>query len=125
LGLSLLLLLLAGLGMMIQMAASNTLLQTIVDEDKRGRVMGFYAMAFFGIAPFGSLAAGLAAERFGAPATVLVCGAATLLGTALFARKLPALRRLIRPVYQRLGILPAIADGLEGSTGAISAPTDD
>ena len=121
--LSLVFLLAIGAGMVISMGASNTILQTVVDEDKRGRVMGFYAMAFFGMAPFGSLAAGALAERFGAPATVLGCGVATLVGTALFARKLPELRRLVRPIYQRLGILPEIAEGLR-QTSAMSAPTD-
>ena len=53
--------------MMEQMAASNTILQTIVDDDKRGRVMSFYSMAFMGMAPFGSLLAGTAATRIGAP----------------------------------------------------------
>ncbi len=121
--LSLVFLLAIGAGMVISMGASNTILQTVVNEDKRGRVMGFYAMAFFGMAPFGSLAAGALAERFGAPATVLGCGVATLVGTALFARKLPELRRLVRPIYQRLGILPEIAEGLR-QTSAMSAPTD-
>ena len=107
-----------GAGMVLAMGASNTILQTVVDEDKRGRVMGLYAMAFFGMAPFGSLAAGALAERFGAPATVLACGAATLVGVALFARKLPELRRVIRPIYRRLGILPEIAEGLHQATGA-------
>lgn len=117
-------LLLVGGGMIVSMGASNTILQTLVDEDKRGRVMGFYAMAFFGMAPFGSLAAGALADRFGAPATVLGCGAATLVGAGLFARTLPDLRRVIRPIYQRLGILPAIAEGLH-QTSAMKAATED
>ena len=113
-----------GAGMMVSMGASNTIIQTLVDEDKRGRVMGFYAMAFFGMAPFGSLAAGALAERFGAPVTVLASGVATLIGTAVFARKLPELRRLVRPIYQRLGILPEIAEGLHQTT-AMSAPAEE
>jgi MFS family permease len=104
--LSVLLLVIAGAGMMVQMAASNTLVQTLVDEDKRGRVMSFYAVAFFGMAPFGSLAAGWLGDRIGAPATVLAGGAATLVAVALFARELPELRRLVRPVYEERGILP-------------------
>jgi MFS family permease len=99
-------LLAVGGGMMMQMAASNTLVQTLVDEDKRGRVMSIYAMAFFGMTPFGALFAGALADRIGAPATVLVGGVATLLGVAAFARRLPALRTEVRPIYQRLGILP-------------------
>ena len=65
---SLLLMLVCGFGMMQQMAASNTIIQTIVEDDKRGRVMSFYAMAFVGMAPFGSLLAGVLAHAIGAPA---------------------------------------------------------
>jgi MFS family permease len=122
--LSMAFLLAVGGGLMVSMGASNTIIQTLVDEDKRGRVMGFYAMALFGMAPFGSLAAGALAERFGAPATVATCGAATLVGVALFARKLPELRRLVRPIYQRLGILPEIAEGLHQTSGASGPPRE-
>ena len=68
---------------MVQMAASNTILQTLVDDDKRGRVMSFYTMAFLGTAPFGSLLAGGLADRIGAPHTLLVGGAGCILGAAL------------------------------------------
>ncbi|HEX4459546.1 MAG TPA: MFS transporter [Polyangia bacterium] len=112
---SMLLLFIAGGGMMVQMAASNTLLQTLVDEDKRGRVMSFYTMAFFGMMPFGSLAAGWAGARIGAPWTVIIGGAMTIAAVAVFVVKLPALRRQARPIYVRLGILPEIADGLQNS----------
>ncbi len=99
-----------GLGMMVQMAASNTVIQTLVDEDKRGRVMSFFTMAFFGTVPFGSLFAGFMADRFGAANTIAIGGAACVLGSLLFWRKLPELRRLTRPVYVRLGILQEIAE---------------
>ena len=122
--LSMLFLTMIGAGMMVSLAACNTILQTVVEEDKRGRVMGFYTMAFFGMSPFGSLAAGALADWFGAQATVLGCGAVTLLAAAMFARKLPELRKLIRPIYQRLGILPEIAEGLR-QTRAMSAPSDE
>jgi MFS family permease len=112
-----------GGGMMVQMAGSNTLVQTLVDEDKRGRVMSFYTLAFFGMAPFGSLLAGGLATWIGAPMTVVACGAVSLLGVAVFASKLPALRAEVRPIYQRLGILPPIADGLQ-QTDVMNAPTD-
>ncbi|XXU18473.1 MFS transporter [Sorangium sp. So ce861] len=115
------LLMIIGGGMMVQMAASNTLLQTIVDEDKRGRVMSFYAMAFFGMAPFGSLIAGWLGGRIGAPATVLWGGVATLAAVGVFVRKLPELRRLTRPIYVRLGILPEIAEAL-GQTTEVTSP---
>ena len=97
--LSMLLLVIAGLGMMVHMASSNTILQTIVDEDKRGRVMSFYAMAFMGTVPLGSLLSGALAARIGAPATVVLGGALCLLGAAAFARVLPGLRAQIRPIY--------------------------
>jgi MFS family permease len=122
--LSMIALAIAGGGMMIQMAASNTLLQTIVDEDKRGRVMSFYTMAFFGMAPFGSLLAGWLGDRIGATATVRWGGVATVLGAALFARKLPELRRLLRPLYVRLGILPEIAEGLS-ATAEMTRPPEE
>jgi MFS family permease len=104
--LSLLLMLLTGFGLMVQMAACNTILQTIADEDKRGRVMGFYSMAFLGMIPFGSLLAGTLARSIGAEATVVAGGVACIMGGILFAARLPRLRALTRPVYQRLGILP-------------------
>lgn len=104
--LAVVLLAVVGGGMMVQMAASNTLVQTLVDEDKRGRVMSFFAVAFFGMTPFGSLAAGWLGDRIGAAATVRLGGVATLVGVALFVRRLPHLRRMARPVYVRLGILP-------------------
>jgi MFS family permease len=97
------------------MAASNTIIQTIVREEMRGRVMAFYTMAFFGTAPFGSLLAGAAAARFGAPRTLVAGGVACLVGAALFARHLPRLRREVRPVYVERGILPPIAAGLQGT----------
>lgn len=110
--LSSLLLVVTGGGMMVQMAASNTLLQTLVEDDKRGRVMSFYTMAFFGMVPLGSLAAGVLGDRIGTPATVVWGGAATLVAILLFARKLPDLRRLARPIFVQRGILPEIAEGL-------------
>jgi MFS family permease len=117
------LLALAGTGMMVEMAASNTLVQTLVDEDKRGRVMSFYTMAFFGMAPFGSLAAGLLGARLGAPATVMIGGVFTIGAAVLFARKLPALREQVRPIYARLGILPEVAAALD-QTASVASPSD-
>lgn len=99
--------LVAGFGMMQGMAASNTIIQTIVSEDVRGRVMSYYTMAFVGMAPFGSLLAGAMAHRMGAPLTVMLNGAVVLLGGIWFATQLPAVRKDIRPIYQELGILPA------------------
>ncbi|HEX9011164.1 MAG TPA: MFS transporter [Holophagaceae bacterium] len=104
--LSLALLLFTGFGMMQQMAASNTILQTVADEDKRGRVMSYYAMAFQGTMPFGSLIAGWAADRIGAPATLAIGGGLCLAGAAWFVSRLGEVRRALRPVYTRLGIIP-------------------
>lgn len=95
-----------GAGMMAHMAATNTLIQTMVDEDKRGRVMGFYGMAFQGVAPFGSLLGGWLAGAYGSRPVVLGAGLVVIAGGATFATQLPRLRRHARPVYTRLGILP-------------------
>ncbi len=111
--LSLLLLPFAGFGMMQQMASSNTILQTIVDDEKRGRVMAFYSMAFQGMAPFGSLVAGALAARIGAPGTVALSGAFCIAGSVWFAARLPRIREVIRPIYVKLGILPQMAMGIQ------------
>ena len=103
---SLVLLLVTGFGMMQQMAASNTIIQTIVPEGKRGRVMSYYTMAFVGMAPFGSLLAGVLAHAMGAPLTLIFNGLGCLAGAAWFATRLKNIRSLIRPVYIDLGILP-------------------
>ena len=108
--------------MMIQMAASNTILQTIVDEDKRGRVI-FYAMAFFGTVPLGSLLAGAVAERIGAPDTILLGGVGCVVGAVFFMRALPELRSLARPIYVRRGLVPAPAESA-ADAGADAAPAD-
>jgi MFS family permease len=96
----------AGFGMMQEMAASNTILQTIVDDDKRGRVMAYYAMAFQGVAPFGSLLAGWFTELIGATETLVIGGALCVLLGGWFVYELPRLRAVVRPIYVRLGILP-------------------
>jgi MFS family permease len=103
--LSVVLLALAGFSFMLQMAASNTIVQTIVDDDKRGRVMGFYIMAFLGSVPLGSLLAGALADRIGAPTTLALGGGACLAGAIWFSRRLPRIREHVRPIYRRMGIL--------------------
>lgn len=85
-----------GFGMMVQMASSNTVIQTIVEDDKRGRVMSLYTMAFMGMAPFGSLLAGSLASKIGAPNTLLIGGIVTILGGLVFASKLPLLEEALR-----------------------------
>jgi MFS family permease len=104
--LSMVMVLIAGMGMMQGMAGSNTIIQTIVPEDKRGRVMSYYTMAFVGMAPFGSLLAGTVAHAIGAPWTVAMNGALVLLGAAWFWTQLKAVRREMRPIYREMGILP-------------------
>ena len=102
------LMLVCGFGLMQQMAASNTIIQTIVDDSKRGRVMSFYTVAFVGMAPFGSLLAGSLAHAIGAPRTVMLSGACCIAGSIWFATRLPRIRNLIRPIYRDLGILPPV-----------------
>ena len=94
---------------MIQMASSNTILQTIVDNDKRGRVMSFYMMAFMGSAPLGSLLAGIVSDHIGATPTLLIGGTSCIAGGAAFLSGLESLRASIRPIYRRIGILPELA----------------
>jgi MFS family permease len=96
-----------GAGFMVQMAATNTLLQTIIEERLRGRVMAFYTMAFLGTAPIGSLVAGVAASHVGAQVTIMVGGAACLLAAVWLALRLPMLREHVRPIYVERGILSA------------------
>ncbi len=100
-------LVLTGFGGMVQMASCNTLIQTIVDEDKRGRVMSIYTMAFVGLAPFGSLMAGALAARIGTSETVLISGLLSLCLAASFASKLRLIRQDARPIYIERGILSA------------------
>jgi len=104
--LSMLMMLVTGFGMMQGMVASNTILQTLVDENMRGRVMSYYTMAFVGMAPFGSLLAGGLAHAIGAQRTVMVSGVACILGALWFWTRLKGIRRQMRPIYERLGIVP-------------------
>ncbi len=99
-------LLFSGFGMMVQMASSNIILQTIVEEDKRGRVMSFYAMAFMGLSPFGSLFSGVLAVKIGAGNTLLWGGFLCIIAAIIFALQLPAFRGLVRQVYIKKGIIP-------------------
>jgi len=95
----------AGFGMMVNLASCNTILQTMVDDDKRGRVMSIFAMAFMGMAPFGSLIAGALANRIGAGHTLLIGGLCCIAGGVAFAFKLPAMRKMVRPIYIKKGII--------------------
>jgi MFS family permease len=123
--LSLLFMVVTGVGMMVQMGSTNTVIQTIVDDEKRGRVMSFYTMAFLGTAPFGSLLAGALSTRIGAPRTVLLSGVLCLVAAAWFSEELPAIRRVVRPIYIRMGILPEVASGLPSAANLMAPPEQD
>jgi MFS family permease len=103
--LSLLLMVFVGFGLMQCASASNTIIQALVTEDKRARVMSYYTMAFFGASPFGSLLAGALAHRIGAPHTVMVTGAFCIAGALWFTLELPKVRAVMRPIYQEMGLL--------------------
>lgn len=115
---------LASFGMISQMASSNTIIQTVVDDDKRGRVMAIYAMAFMGMAPFGSLMAGWVASRIGAPHTIMISGVMSMAGALAFFTRLGEIRAKVHPVYARMGISPEVASGLQ-SAAALTAPPED
>jgi MFS family permease len=110
---SLLLMIIIGLGLMLHTASSNTILQTITDDDKRGRVMSFYSLAIMGTAPFGSLLAGSLAKIVGTPVTILVGGISCIIGAFFFFKKLPELKRIVRPVYVRMGLISEIVTGIQ------------
>ncbi|MGA7221771.1 MAG: MFS transporter [Candidatus Acidiferrales bacterium] len=103
---SLLLMVFAGFGMIQSASVSNTIIQALVAEDKRARVMGYYTMAFFGGAPFGSLLAGALAHRIGAPYTVMILGVFCVAGSLWFTLERPKIRALMRPIYQEKGLVP-------------------
>jgi MFS family permease len=113
--LSCVLLVLTGSGMMVQMAGANTVIQTLVEEDKRGRVMSFFGMAFQGTAPFGSLLGGWLASRYGASSIVLGSGFIVLTAGVAFASQLRRLRQHARPVLVQRGILRDTASGMNAA----------
>ena len=115
--LSLGLMVVVGFGMMQGLTASNTIIQTLVPEDKRGRVMSYYTAAFVGMAPFGSLLAGALAHWIGAPRTVMITGTCCILGAALFWSRRKEIRDVIRPIYIQLGIVPAPPELVEEQAG--------
>jgi MFS family permease len=113
-----------GVGMMLHTAASNTIIQTITDDDKRGRVMSFYTLAIVGTAPFGSLLAGSLAKLIGTPVTILFGGITCVTGAAIFLKKLPELKNIVRPVYVKMGIIPEVATAIQTASEP-SARTSD
>ena len=119
LALTLIALAFVGLGMIVQLATSNTVLQTIVDDDKRGRVMSLYTTAFMGMAPFGSLFSGAVAHQIGVQLTTICGGIICLGGGLLFAVRIPVLRPMVLPIYRRKGIIPQVAEGLQNASALL------
>lgn len=118
--LSLALMVIIGAGMMLTAAASNTILQTITEDDKRGRIMSFYTMAVMGTAPFGSLLAGAMAKAFGTPVTIFFLGFASIVPAIIFLRKLPEMREMVRPIYIKMGIIPEVAVGIQDASEQVT-----
>lgn len=115
---------LTGFGMMVQIASSNTVLQTIVEDDMRGRVMSFYTLAFMGVVPFGSLLFGSLASSIGTQETLAIGGMSCVIGSALFARKLPEIRKAIHPIYARMGIISKVSAGIQSASELVKPPED-
>ncbi len=113
--LSFCILVLTGFAMITTMASCNTMVQTIVDEAKRGRVMSMYVMAVMGTAPLGSIIAGSVSSAVGAPGTVLGGGVLCILGGVVFAVRLPSLGKVVRPIYRQMGIIPEVAVGIQAA----------
>jgi MFS family permease len=97
-----------GFHMILVLASSNMMLQTISNEDKRGRVISLYVLALIGAAPFGSLLAGSVAHVIGAPLTVSAGGIICILVALFFYRRLPLIRKEVQPVYRELGLVEEI-----------------
>jgi MFS family permease len=107
--LSVVLMALIGFGMLQAASVSNTIIQSLVSEDKRARAMSYYTMAFFGAAPFGSLLAGALADRIGAPHTVMITGTFCIAGSLWFTFELPKISAIMQQIYQEKGLLPVSA----------------
>lgn len=113
-----------GFGLMINLAASNIILQTITDDDKRGRVMSFYTMAFMGMAPIGSLSSGILASKIGVTNTLIIGASICVVASACFWTKLPVIKKLIHPIYRKIGIIPEVASGIN-IVSELTVPPED
>ncbi len=113
---SLVLMAFVGFGLMQSAAASNTIVQSLVTDDKRARVMSYYTTAFLGAAPIGSLLAGALAHRIGAPDTVILTGSCCIAGSLWFTFKLPGVDAAVRPICRKSGDLTLQMDTLKGQT---------
>ena len=114
--LSLASLVVVGFGAVTVIASCNTILQTILEEDKRGRVMSFFTMSFMGVAPFGSFFAGTLAGIIGPRETLLIGAACCCTGALIFTRHLPAFREKVRPIYVNMGIIKGVVEEREGAS---------
>lgn len=121
---SMFLLLITGFGLMVSMATCNIILQTIADDDKRGRVMSFYTMSFMGMAPLGSLLSGTLAARYGAPAALMIGGIFCFLSSLAFAREIPRLKKMIHPIYARIEGISPVVSGI-GTVTELTVPPED
>jgi MFS family permease len=109
---ALLMMVIIGVGLMLHTSASNIIIQTVTDDDMRGRVMSFYTMAIMGTNPFGSLLAGALEKIIGTPGTIFASGLVCIAGAIAFYRNLPELKTLVHPVYVKMGIIPEVASGM-------------
>lgn len=113
-----------GFGLIAGTSSCNMILQTIVDDDKRGRVMSLYGMAFLGSAPFGSLLFGVMAARIGASFTLIAGALACLLASFIFARNLPSLKKHVHPIYIRMGIIKEAVKDIDSTAGVFAPPAE-
>jgi MFS family permease len=105
-----------GLGLMLNSASCNTILQTITDDDMRGRVMSFYTMAIMGTAPFGSLLAGSLARLISTQYAILIGGVSCIIAALVFYKKLPRLKKLVKPIYEKIALSPQSEAGIHISS---------
>jgi len=121
---SVIIMLFAGVSNMLIIASTNTLLQTIVEEDKRGRVMSLYTMAFRGMSPFGNLLAGSLAGFVGTSFALATGGIVSLISGIIFLSRIPYLRNFIHPLYAKLGIIHEVATGVQQASSLSSPPSN-
>ena len=112
---SLALMLFTGFALLRGTVGTNTIIQTLMEEKMRGRVMGYYMMVLEGMGPWGALIAGGLAQRLGAPHAVMISGVACILGGLWFWTRIGRVRAAMRPIYEQLGIVPmvVVSDGIE------------
>jgi MFS family permease len=118
------LLAISGFGFMTHMAVSNIVLQTISDDDKRGRVMSFYSMAVVGMAPLGSLLAGILASWIGTPNALFAGACFCLIASLFFARRVPDLQLKARHIFDKMASPPVVASGI-ATASELSVPPED